>query len=87
MPQYTYKCRNCENITTDVLPIESMHKPCEFPCEKCKQFSLYLQIQPVKMSYQGNLKTTQSFNDRLKDIKKNLPEGSSAQDSIENHIR
>jgi hypothetical protein len=86
MPQYTYKCKSCENTTEQVLPMAAREKPCEFPCGQCGKFSLYIQIQPTKISYQGNLKTTQNFNDRLKDIKKSMPEGD-ARDNINGHIR
>ena len=85
MPQYTYKCRQCENVTEHVLPIDSRNKPCEFPCSECGSYSIYLTIQPVKMSYQGNMKTSSNFNDRLKEIKKNLPP--SAQKSVNDQIR
>lgn len=85
MPSYTYKCRNCEDITEQVLPMDAREKPCEFPCKQCGEFGLYIQIQPTKMSYQGNMKTSSNFNDRLKEIKKNLPP--SAQQNINDQIR
>lgn len=86
MPMYTYKCRKCGDENEQVLPMDAREKPCEFPCSQCGGFSLYLKVQPVKMSYQGNMKTTSNFNDRLKEIKKNLPEGA-AQSNINDQIR
>jgi|AntDeeMinimDraft_6_1070357.scaffolds.fasta_scaffold33696_2 uncharacterized Zn finger protein len=87
MPEYTYKCRNCSKTKTEVLPMETREKPCAFPCDACGRFSLYIQIQPTKMSYQGAMRTDGSFNDRLKEIKKTLPEGSDAQNNINEQIR
>lgn len=85
MPQYTYKCRSCERTHDQVLSIEARNKPLEFPCSACSEFAIYLQIQPTKMSYQGNMKTDYNFNDRLKEIKNNLPPD--AQQKITDHIR
>lgn len=86
MPQYTYKCKTCGDVHEEILSMDSRNKPLEFPCGKCGEFALYLQIHPTKMSYQGNNpKITDNFNDRLKEIKKNLPP--SAQQSINDHIK
>jgi predicted nucleic acid-binding Zn ribbon protein len=87
MPTYIYKCKTCQITKEETLPMEARNKPCEVPCKSCGSFSLYIQIQPTKMSYQGTMKTTLNFNDRLKDISKTLPEGSVAQRNITDQIR
>jgi predicted nucleic acid-binding Zn ribbon protein len=87
MPSYVYKCRNCQITKEETLPIEARNKPCESPCKSCGSFSLYIQVQTTNISYQGTMNTTLNFNDRLKDISKALPEGSSAQRNITDQIR
>jgi len=86
MPTYTYVCRTCNKTEDQFLPMDSRDKPCEFPCSECGNFTVQRPIQAPHISYSGNLKTTNSFNDRLKDIKKNLPPGP-AQDNINNQIK
>lgn len=85
MPSYNYKCKTCGNGFSQISSIDERNKPLQFPCNECGNFALYIQIGATNISYNGNLKTTNNFNDRLKEIKKNLPEN--AKGSINDQIR
>jgi putative FmdB family regulatory protein len=74
MPSYNYSCKTCGNSFDEIHAIDDRNKPLEFPCSQCGNFTLYIKIGTVPMSYQGGgMNITDNFNDRLKEIKKNLP--------------
>lgn len=77
MPLYQYKCNACDHDFTSVRKVDDRHQPTNEPCPSCKAEGtvVYLISAPnVMYSGQGSLKTTDNFNDRMKEIKKNLPE-------------
>lgn len=80
MPLYDYGCSNCEHTFEKFHSYDNRHKPEKEPCPECNQLSVTFKISPTKVAYfnKGTMKTTDSFNDRLKDIKKALPKENQA---------
>lgn len=75
MPVYNYKCKNCENEFSDIKTISERDDPCKEPCENCGETRIEKKIGPVAFKFGGNEKHSNSFNDKLKDMRKNLPKG------------
>lgn len=75
MPTYDYKCSSCEHATTQILKISERKDPESAPCSECGECTVTMQICAPTIGYSnpGSLKTTDSFNDRLKEIKKSIP--------------
>ena len=76
MPLYDYRCTNCEHTFSKFHNFDNRHKPENEPCPECNHESVkYIMSAPIIGYFnKGSMKTTSSFNDRLKDIKKSLPE-------------
>lgn len=76
MPTYHYQCKNCDESFDRIHTYDNRAKPENEPCPSCGKVSVSYIIVPPKISYshKGSLKTTDSFNDRLKEIKNKLPE-------------
>lgn len=76
MPMYNYHCLSCDSMFDKFLPYDNRMKPENEPCPSCGQGSVKYYISAPKISYshKGTMRTTDSFNDRMKDIKKSLPE-------------
>jgi putative FmdB family regulatory protein len=76
MPLYAYRCKACGNEFEEVHKIVDRNIPVEAPCSKCgeTQVSQILFAPKVSYSNPGSMKTTDAFNDRLKEIKNKVPE-------------
>lgn len=75
MPLYEYKCGSCEATFTQVLIIDKRKVPETEPCPECSKQEVKMLISTPMISYSnpGSMKTSDSFNDRLKEIKKSIP--------------
>lgn len=73
MPIYNYECSTCGNESEHILSISKMSEPCEKPCEKCDgEIKKVIKEAPI-LGYNTKtpkMKTSDSFNSRLKDIHK-----------------
>lgn len=87
MPLYEYHCSNCEHDFTLMRSISERKSPESEPCPECNELEVKQMISAPKIAYTnpGSMKTTDSFNDRLKDIKKSIPKR--FQDRINANIR
>jgi putative FmdB family regulatory protein len=77
MPLYDYRCQNCgEQVERNVKSDDRLLPESE-PCKSCGEVQMkYIILSTPSVSYSnaGSLKTTDSFNDRLKEIKAKVPE-------------
>jgi putative FmdB family regulatory protein len=87
MPLYEYKCRMCELEFTRIHKIDDRKIPEGEPCPECGQGAVGMLISTPMVSYshKGSMKTTDSFNDRLKEIRKKVPP--KYRDNLSNNIR
>lgn len=86
MPLYEYQCTSCGDLQTISLPIDRRKEPTERPCAVCSSIdTISIKINAPTIGYSHGLKTTDSFNDKLKEMKSKLPK--SAHQSLENHIK
>lgn len=87
MPTYDYKCYACEDVTTQILKIAERKDPESAPCSSCGANEVKMLISAPLIAYSnpGSVKTTDGFNDRLKEIKKHIPKR--YQDNINHNIR
>lgn len=86
MPLYDYQCNSCGDLQTKLLPIDRRMEPTESPCPVCNSIrTINMKINAPAIGYSHGLKTTESFNDKLKDMKSKLPK--SAHQSLENYIK
>lgn len=85
MPLYEYHCTSCGDLQTKSLPIDRRKEPTETPCPACSSNTVNIKINAPSIGYSHGLKTTDSFNDKLKEMKTKLPK--SAHQSLENHIK
>ena len=74
MATYNYKCKKCENEFENSSSIAKRLIPTESPCEKCGG-EIYQKIGTINFCYSGSGKHSNDFNDKLKDMRKNLPKG------------
>jgi putative FmdB family regulatory protein len=76
MPLYAYRCQSCENTFDALNSYENRLNPEQEPCPKCGKETVKYTVSAPKIGYMnpGTMKTTDNFNDRLKEIKKRLPE-------------
>lgn len=75
MPLYDYECKGCSRTFTDVKKIDDRHQPCEEPCSECGG-EIVLRVGASTFIYNraGAIKTSDNFNDRLKEIRNRTPE-------------
>jgi len=89
MMQYDYQCKACDHVFERVLKMANRKDPEGDPCPQCGELKVQQTIlgcPTVNYSMKTpGVKTTDSFNDRMKDIKKALPK--KYQDNISNIIR
>lgn len=88
MALYDYLCQACEHRFEGVYRIDDRKKPEGEPCPECGELKVLQAITAATINYSyqtAGVKTTDSFNDRMKDIKKSLPP--KYQDNINNIIR
>jgi len=87
MPLYEYKCKTCEHESTQMHRIDDRRIPTSEPCVECGELSVEFVISTPMVVYSnaGSMKTTDSFNDRLKEIKKGIPP--KYHDKLSNNIR
>lgn len=88
MPLYEYSCKSCDHAFTKMNMIVDRKLPESEPCPECSVLGKVVQqISTPMIAYSnpGSLKTTDSFNDRLKDIKKAVPKR--FQDKLNANIR
>lgn len=76
MPIYGYQCNDCGHTFDEKLAIDNRDDPCNQPCPNCQANTITRPITSPRIAYNnlGSLKTTDSFNDRLKEIKNKVPE-------------
>lgn len=86
MPLYDYLCTSCGDLQTELLPIDRRMEPTRRPCPACSSIdTIEMKINAPTIGYSQGLKTTDSFNDKLKDMKSKLPK--SAHQALENYIK
>lgn len=88
MPFYDFHCKHCNNRTTEQKTISERDEPTKQPCQHCNtEGSIERVISAPALAMYGstNLKTTNSFNDRLVEMKRNLPK--SAHTQIEKYMK
>lgn len=76
MPLYGYKCSTCDHEFDLKLIIDERDNPCEQGCPKCDAKTVTRPVVSPRIAYShpGSMKTTDSFNSRLKEIKDKVPE-------------
>lgn len=88
MALYDYLCQACEHRFEGVRSIANRKQPESEPCPACGEMKVLQSITSACIGYTyktASVRTTDSFNDRMKDIKKGLPP--KYQDNIGNIIR
>lgn len=88
MPTYEYNCSNCLVEFEKIVPFEDRFRAEKEKCPGCHSegsVKYNISAPSIGYSHKGSMKTTDSFNDRLKEIKKGLPERN--QDRINSIIR
>lgn len=88
MALYDYLCKACDHTWEGVYSISNRKQPEGEPCPSCGEMSVLQAITAAAIGYTyqtSGVKTTDSFNDRMKEIKKKLPP--KYQDRISNIIR
>lgn len=73
MPLYDYMCRDCGVGFNEMRTIDDRLSPCELPCPECGG-EIYLKIGAPVLGYNikpPGMRTSDNFNDRLKEIRKN----------------
>lgn len=76
MPLYDYACQSCGHDMSLIRSYEKRHDPENEPCPECGEQDVKYRISAPNISYshKGSMRTSDSFNDRLKEIKKGIPE-------------
>lgn len=85
MPLYDYGCRECGQYFTDVHKIDDRKIPCENPCPNCGELAVFLKVGAPVLGYNikpPGLRTSDNFNDRLKDLKKGKGKDNTIGDAI-----
>lgn len=85
MPLYTYKCRECENEFNQVHRMDDRAIPEGEPCPECgTEGKVYQKIGTPVIGYSiaPNMRTSDNFNSRLKEIKKKAGRENTVGDSI-----
>ena len=87
MPLYGYRCKECEHEFDKMQKYEDRFVPEAVPCPECFGVEVKYQISTPRIGYsnKGSMRTTDNFNDRLKEIKKKVPE--KYQSNINDNIR
>lgn len=73
MPTYQYKCNSCGNEFEEVLKISNRYDPIDNDCPHCdSRGHIEMVIGATKLLYSvdKSLKTDDTFNDRMIEIKK-----------------
>ena len=73
MPLYEYACESCEHQWAEQRQIASRDVAVNNPCPECGvsgQVTRHIGTAPLLYSVNYSVKTDDSFNDRLKDIKR-----------------
>lgn len=73
MPQYSYRCRSCEYEFDEIHRIDDRKIPEYNPCPGCGiTGEIYQKIGTPVIGYSiaPNLRTSDNFNSRLKEMKK-----------------
>lgn len=84
MPTYTYQCQNCGKEIDKIVKMVDMHEPEKEPCEDC-QGTMKKIITSVLFRMDTGAKVVPDwYNDRLKQMKKRYPDGST---NLDNHIK
>lgn len=71
MPSYDYACNRCGNVFTRKLKISERHNPTG-TCEKCGG-EVTIALSAPSFAYDSNLKTSDFFNDKMKQLKACTP--------------
>lgn len=75
MPLYDYKCNSCEHTFESSRKYDNRLDPESEPCPECGATDVKYKISAPNICYsaKGSLKNTESFKDRVREIKKNIP--------------
>lgn len=87
MPLYDYHCQSCDHTFESSRKYDNRLDPEKEPCPECGKTELKYTISAPNICYsaKGSLKTTDSFNDRLKEIRKKIPKADG--DRLSHNIR
>ena len=84
MPVYSYRCRTCDHEFDKQLMMANRKQPEEDDCPECGLKAIYQKITATTIGYSiaPNMRTSDNFNSRLKEIKKRSGSGDTVGDSI-----
>lgn len=87
MPLYDYTCKGCGHNMTLMKSIDNRKSPEDEGCPVCSRVEVKLLVGTPAVAYlnKGSMKTTNEFNDRLKDMKKKIP--NQYHSNLDNNIR
>lgn len=87
MPLYDYQCQTCDHTFRKMKRIAARNEPTEEPCPECGHSEVTFVVGSPALAYNqpGIYKTSNNFNDRLKEIKQNV--GNAGKDNMSNAIR
>lgn len=73
MPKYSYICKECDERFEKTLKIDDREEPLTEPCPSCgtkHKVERLIEVSNFIYNPSGQIRTTDSFNDRLIEIKK-----------------
>ena len=86
MPLYNYSCKNCGGSFELMLSVNMRVDPINNPCPDCgmeKSIELLVLGAPsIGYHYSGNMRHSDNFNDRLKEIKKHAGKDNTLHNTI-----
>jgi len=84
MPVYSYRCKTCDHTFDKQSLMEDRKQPESDGCPECGQQSVYQRITSTTIGYSiaPNLRTSDNFNSRLKEIRKKSGSGNTIGESI-----
>jgi putative FmdB family regulatory protein len=86
MPKYDYQCESCSYVREELVTYDDRDLPLEDPCPNCGETGTIKRLlcSPPVVGYHSRvrMRTSENFNDRLKDIAKNRPDNNTIKDSI-----
>ncbi len=87
MPLYDYKCTSCDHTFRKMERMANREQPTNDRCPNCDEKTVVNVIGSPALAYHqpGIHRTTDNFNDRLKQIKENVAVG--GKESLSNVIR
>lgn len=72
MPSYQYQCESCSHTFAKILKVDDRDEPTKLACPNCNEHAITRPVVASSFIYNpsGQIRITDSFNDRLIEIKK-----------------